>query len=352
MTIQIFIKTMSGRTLTLDVQPNYTILECKEMLRNREGGEGNLPVDKMILIHGGRKLQDARTLTDYRIGREATLHLILALKGMISTFTSNDSSDSLVKYLMLDDCARKKASIPLQQLREKSQSEGATSFATYKFSPTEASDILSREQRAKLSDFMEYMWHETSANAPVKRVDMRMQFVNFELFSLLINGSNADESQCENKLGNLFQEIPGASDCSWKVALRMTRGPSGACINFHCDGVDATRTVQLALNSTDEYEGGRLAYFVNDRLQVLDDRPAGSVVQHANRVLHGVTAMIKGTRKSLFLVDKSNGLGENGVVNVEDAHVIGFFETTTPQEVGSKRKCNSDPRKTKRSKSM
>ena len=63
---------------------------------------------------------------------------------------------------------------------------------------------------------------------------------------------------------------------------------------------------------------------MNDQLHFVP-RPAGSLVQHPPNVLHGVTQVTEGTRKSLFIVDKSNGLGENGVVNLTDDDVTSFL---------------------------
>ena len=62
---------------------------------------------------------------------------------------------------------------------------------------------------------------------------------------------------------------------------------------------------------------------MNHHLHVLE-RPAGSVCRHPRAVLHGVSALTAGTRKSLFVVDRANGLGELGVVDVTSAHVEGF----------------------------
>ncbi|CAJ1355118.1 unnamed protein product, partial [Effrenium voratum] len=126
-------------------------------------------------------------------------------------------------------------------------------------------------------------------------------------------------------LQSAFQEIPGARCEDPVVALRMTKGPSKGCINFHVDGDYATGTVQIALSEPSEYQGGELMFFVNDHLHVLD-RPAGSICQHPPCVLHAVAALHAGTRKSLFVVDRSNGLGENGVIHVTEVGVHNFLE--------------------------
>ena len=110
----------------------------------------------------------------------------------------------------------------------------------------------------------------------------------------------------------------------FKVALRATLGPTNSCIDFHCDGGYATSTSQIPLNSPSEYKGGQLCFFVNDRLHFVP-RPRGSLVQHPPRVLHGVTQVTEGMRKSLFIVDLANGLGEKGVVELTDDVVASFL---------------------------
>ena len=122
-----------------------------------------------------------------------------------------------------------------------------------------------------------------------------------------------------------FGEVPGVRRHSRpKIALRMTRGPTRSCIAFHCDGAYATSTTQIPLNSPDEYEGGKLCFFMNDKLHFVP-RVAGSMVQHPPRILHGVTSVTRGTRKSLFVVDDSNSLGMEGVIEVTSNHVVTFL---------------------------
>jgi len=118
-------------------------------------------------------------------------------------------------------------------------------------------------------------------------------------------------------------------DTPRKVA-RITRGPTNACIDFHCDGSNASSTMQIALNDPTEYEGGRLVFGVNNNLHVLE-RPAGSVVLHPPNVLHAVSALTAGKRQSLFVVDYDNGLGETGVIVATMQHVQDFVESKRPK---------------------
>jgi ubiquitin len=101
--MHIFVKNLRGITFTLDVAPTDLIEYVRDRIQDKDG----TPPEQQRIIFSGRQLENGRTLADYKIGHESTLHLVLRLRGGMmhdssgrdGTSTTTEEIDLLVYML-------------------------------------------------------------------------------------------------------------------------------------------------------------------------------------------------------------------------------------------------------------
>ena len=118
--MQLFVKTLTGKTVSIEVEEGESIEDVKAKIAEKEG----IPPEQQRLIFGGQQLQDAKTLHDYDVGDDATLHLVLRLRGgmqlFVKTLTGKTVSIEVEEGESIEDVKAKiaeKEGIPPEQQR-------------------------------------------------------------------------------------------------------------------------------------------------------------------------------------------------------------------------------------------